>query len=294
MPFGDFLANEAAGLFGLDEVSSKMLGFAGGLFDYAMDANVARKDQASRNKALALQEAAVRQQIAMAQQNAAIEQQLREELLARVGQFGEGLNQLYADLGPSYTPTAEGIAADYGQLRDLYRTDVDRSMERTISANAADDILYGRDTMPTLQRYNNSIYTGQYSDSLRRADQQAYEDAVRRASATAGAINDGRTYRINEYGTVVRQPIDMATGLMPNSAAQLAYGGQSANSYTGQWDALAGASAGAAQDSLGKLFKNYGGIGEALGNPPRDPVQVTNPAVPLPRPPSINYPTPRG
>lgn len=223
MAWGQAISAIADGLFEPESRVGAGLQFTGNLLTMLQSERDARDARAADMASLSQRMAIARSQLNMAQRQAAIEEAMRNRVLEQTSNLGATLQSTLASLGPAYVPTADEINANYAGLRDQAFRDVDRTVDRVVSAGYAEDIARGRDGMPTLQRDIRRNNVERFADVYQQADQAAFDAALGRVGGVANTINAGRTNRLAEvegvYGSQLRHEQAMLTNGAPNMMA---------------------------------------------------------------------------
>lgn len=197
------LIGAIGGAFGLGDIG----GIIGGGLDAFLEWDNMNDLQDAQQNVFNQQAALAALQAKMAGEDHAFSLALRNKILGQNNELAAALRAAYAALGPSFMVDGERVQRDYEALRSKNFSDVDRSLDRVVSSRYADDIVKGRNAMPTFQRdqvrYEGEEYAGMY----READQKAYDAAISRNASLAGLLQDSRSFRLDELSGVLDQPI---------------------------------------------------------------------------------------
>lgn len=234
MAWGQMISAAAAGLFEPESKLGAGLSFTGNLVSMLQSEQQAREGRSMDMANLQQQMQMAQTQMALASRQAATEEAMRNRILEQTSNLGARIQSAYQSLGPAYVPTQEEINANYGALRETAFRDIDRTVDRVVSAGYADDIARGRDTMPTLQRDIRRDNVDRFSDIYSQADQASFDAAVGRVGAVANTINAGRSNAMGELESSLTAQLRYEQPMATQNAPQYAAWAQNGLGAVGQ------------------------------------------------------------
>jgi hypothetical protein len=222
MAIGEWLGQAYNSLVGVDangnpKKSGLWAQTLGAGYDYYQAEEQAKRDRQAYEAQLAAQQAIAQQQAQYAAARAAEETALRGGIVNRSQMLEAAINQARQAMGPLPTATQGDINTNYQQIRDMYRDDLNETIDRVSSQGYADAIAKGMDRSDRFRDTQRDL-SREYAGQLRKIDQEAYNAAINRVGANQKTLMEGRENVYSDLGAGYQSGIDNLKSVMPTKA----------------------------------------------------------------------------
>lgn len=217
MAFGDTVGKIAGSFYEDGSAGQVRAGMYGNLFDVGMAYLQNRRDQQQAANDRYIQTQLAQKQMQMAAEKAAEETALRQRTLDRAAMLDTELKAAAAKLGPRVGVNAGDIAQNYSTFRTQIMEDYGRTLDRINSIGFADNIARGMDAS-TAEDERRADLARRAATELPQLDQAAFDAAINRSQAYAGALNYGREDTMREISDRTNAVANMEAGLLSNNA----------------------------------------------------------------------------
>jgi hypothetical protein len=259
MAYGDAVSSAVSSFYDGDDNKRfrTQLQGAGAIFDAGYAYRNARQAQQVAQETLALQRQIAGQQMTMAKQTAADEAAVRDRVLGRVSELDEALKYQLASLGGMAQVDGNDIASNYRTLREQGMQDYYDIVDRVSSQDAAKAMRRGMDRSTQFTDQQAALVR-KSSDQAQKIDQAAFDAAINRSKAFAGAVNSGRTASLDEIKTALGSAIGYESPFATNNAYQ------QMSTAGSNYDQFADNAMDAVADTQGELGRTLGKFREEV------------------------------
>lgn len=213
MAIGSFLGKVGGTLIGGD--AGNWLNLLGEGYDVYNAESNAKQADADRRAMIAQNQQQLDYMMATDQISRAEYNALRDRLLTESTNLATALGQAYNYLGKPYAVDPQRVQMDYMTIRDQNFGDIRDAMELASSRAFANNIAKGMGDS-TLNDDDQRKVIATFMPEFNKADQQAYDMALNRATSMQSAIQAGRNNLLNEVNTVAGAQFNAEKGLLGN------------------------------------------------------------------------------